>query len=146
MTKKFRYALFNRPAGLGAVPENIQYSVLDQPLRGSPHHTTARHGILVTDRELTIDELRTFGLMPLVNSIDIKFIDALAEKVANGYMSEYAAAYLRAQKDDPEMFRAAVNLGIERINSRVFYSFEDEAGFVRRVGKKLAEVAGLVKG
>lgn len=59
-TSIFKYACFNRPPGIGAVPKdyvNYEPHVPDVP--------SARHGVISYDRELTDSEVRQYELVPL---------------------------------------------------------------------------------
>ncbi|MBK8117397.1 MAG: hypothetical protein IPK44_24225 [Candidatus Accumulibacter sp.] len=64
--KRYRYGLVNRPASMGAVP-NIEYTIEPRPLPGQPHHDIARHGIMVTGRKLTDEEVKAFELAPIAD-------------------------------------------------------------------------------
>jgi hypothetical protein len=59
-TTVYRYACFNRPPGIGAVPKgwtNYEPHVPDVP--------SARHGVISYDRELTEEEVKQYELVPL---------------------------------------------------------------------------------
>jgi|SRR5882672_1994213 len=59
-TTTYRYACFNRPPGIGAVPKgytNYEPHVPDVP--------SARHGVISYDRELTEEEVKQYELVPL---------------------------------------------------------------------------------
>lgn len=101
---KYRYALVNRPAGLGAIPKGIQFTVEPRPEVGQDHHDMARNGILVTDRKLTDAETKSFELAPLLDADQT--ID-LAELVAKK-MERYAAAYVEQWQDNDPQFAETV--------------------------------------
>lgn len=131
----FSYALVNRPAGIGTVPRNIEYSVLPRPASGHPHHDLARHGILVTIRRLTPDELRSFELAPLAD-------DELLARLANGIavdLGDYAGEYLQESQDDPALFRSTVFGSLERTEEGIRYSIADENAFLKLVESRLRQ-------
>lgn len=130
---KFRYALVNRPADLGAIPK-VPYTVEPRPAAGQPHHDMARHGILVTERELTEAEVKSFELAPLVEGNDL---GVLAEQVARA-MAEYASGYLEQAKDEPAVFAMAIRQTIEQSASGIQYSVSDPALLAQMVRDKLA--------
>lgn len=130
----YRYALVNRPADMGTIPKGVQYTVEPRPAKGQPHYDMARHGILVTERELTAEELKAFELAPLVDGKDL---GTLAEAIARG-MGEYAAGYLEMAKDDPEHFAGEVRDALKRASSGITYSVGDDGLLVKMVSDKLA--------
>ena len=129
---RFRYALVNRPAGLGAIPK-VPYAVEPRPPAGQPHHDMARHGILVTERELTAQEVKAFELAPLVDGDDLA---ALADKVAES-MTEYAAGHLEMAAKEPRYMLSQVMQTVERSSSGIRYSIGDPALLVQMVVDKL---------
>jgi hypothetical protein len=70
----------------------------------------ARHGILVTERELSPQEIKSFELAVIA---DEEMLGAIAEKIKDE-MSEYANAYLRMHKDKPGHFKNTV---LDRLSS-----------------------------
>lgn len=131
---EFRYALVNRPVGIGTVPRGFLYQVEPRPPAGAPHHALARHGILVTPRELTLDELRSFELSPL---IDEAGIDAIADRIARGGMGEYAAEYVQLSCEEPDAFQSGVLQALERVDKGVRYSICNSALLAQLVCRKL---------
>ena len=86
-----QYGLQFRPAYLGTVPRDLEYSISASDLE--PEHVRQRacHGILCTDRALTQAECMAFELVPILRT------DAdLESTVANVSSScaEHATAYL----------------------------------------------------
>lgn len=122
------YALVNRPAGLGAVPRGLSFTLAPRPEPGQPHHDMARHGVLVAERELSDAECASFEFAPLVNET---MLDAVAERVAAG-MGRYAGEYVESAKADGAEFRAGVLDRAERHNG-VRFSIGDPDALVSRV-------------
>jgi hypothetical protein len=135
----YRYALVNRPPGIGCIPRNLEYTVEPRPPAGAAHHAWARHGILVTVRELTVDELASFELAPLV---DGELLDTMAARVAGGSMGDYAAEYVEVARDDPDAFRDGVLTAVTRLDPGVRYSIGDELQLTQAVLAHLAKQAG----
>jgi hypothetical protein len=129
--KQHRYALVNRPPGLGAIPKDMQYTVEPRPPAGQAHHDMARHGILVTDRELTKAEQESFELAPIVEG---KAEDALADQIASGSMSSYAERYVEKFSKNRELVVQAVMQQVERAGR---YSIADRDAFVAKVVDRL---------
>jgi hypothetical protein len=100
----------------------------------------ARHGILVTQRELTVAELKNFELAPLV---DGPLLDVLAAKIAES-MGEYAAQYVQQSEEDPAQFRNKVLDVAERPDSGVRYSIGAPDALVDRVEMLLRGMAEKV--
>jgi hypothetical protein len=78
MAYEYRYGLANRPAGVGRVPTNKPYR-LEPPLGDEEGRIATRHGVVVFERPLTVDELYAFDLALLVDD-DLK--SALATEIA----------------------------------------------------------------
>lgn len=125
-----RYALVNRPAGFATLPSGLSYRLEPRPPEGQPHHDVARHGILVPDRVLLDAEIRSFELVPLIDS-DAEH-EALAERVAE-QMSRYATAYMESYEDDPTLFARGVMDRAERMP----VSVGDSARFLDTVVARL---------
>jgi hypothetical protein len=89
----------------------------------------ARHGVLVTERELTRGELISFELAPLV---DGAMVDVLADMVS-GAMGGYAARYVELQEKEPGRFREKVLDVAHRQHCGVRYSIGDPDEVVDRV-------------
>ena len=122
-SSSFRYAMVNRPAGIGSIPRGLQYGVDARPAKGEPHHDMARHGILVTERALTVEELRAFELAPLV---DPAMLGQMAERICADGMSDYAAEYIETQRDEPESFCRNVADRARHLDGGVRYSICSE--------------------
>jgi len=133
----FRYAMVNRPAGLGTIPRGLQYGVDPRPAKGEPHHDMARHGILVTERALSVEELRAFELAPLV---DTATLGALAERICAGGMSEYASEYIETHLEKPEMFCQNVADRARHLDPGVSYSICSNVELGRLVLEELQRV------
>jgi len=100
----FQYALVNRPAGIGAIPEG-QIGLLDRPEKGSAYHDVARHGIAVYPRQLTDEEVRQYELKylpPESEQIDI------ASRFVNEAFNKYASEYLEMVEEDRDTFEKTV--------------------------------------
>lgn len=139
LTLAHRYALVFRPAGIGCIPKGLRYEVEPRPQSGSAHHGMARHGILVTDRELTSDEAKRFELAPLVDGAAIDF--AATRVVAQ--MSDYAAEYLQCLEEDRAAFADSV-LSRARIEDGVTFSIGDPEALVAKVIDGLRVRAGIL--
>lgn len=135
-----RYALVNRPAGIGCVPRGLQYTLEPRPGAGKPHHDRARHGILVSERELTPDELRNFELARIVDGDQIA---VMAQAIASGPMHRYATEYVQAHGEDPEMFQEAVLNAIDKIEPGIMQSIGDIDALMEGVLEALASVVKL---
>ena len=135
----YSYALVNRPVGIGAIPRGLQFSVSPRPEKGQPHHDMARHGILLTERQLTTDELRSFELAPLAEG---EVLEALSDAIAVD-MSEYAQGYLEEFEAGPRDFEATVNARATSTVNGVRYSIGDQEALVQLVVAKLHSHLGL---
>lgn len=104
-----RYALFNRPAGIGTIPRGLTYTVEPPPCFGGNHHALARHGILVTDRELTINELADFELFKIIDGgwAEDWLVDMVADELA-----KYHVDYLQMYQDDINEFYRCVRTAV----------------------------------
>ena len=122
--------MVNRPSGIGTIPRGLQYQLEARPEKGEPHHDMARHGILVTERKLTIEELRSFELAPLVEGTAI---GGLAERICADGMSEYAAEYIETYRDEPEQFCRNVSDRARRLDHGVHYSIASDLDLGRLV-------------
>lgn len=134
---RFRYCLVNRPAGIGCVPR-MAFEVEPRPQPGAAHHDWARHGVLVVERPLTVQELQSFELVPVVDSPAA--LRWLAERVVDDGLGEYASAYVQAHVDDPQEFRAVVKAAVSRLDAGVRYSLGDEQALERGVLEQLQRV------
>lgn len=133
----YRYALVNRPADFATLPKGLAYVVQPRPDPGQPHHDMARHGILVTERELTPEELKAFELAPL---IDGDLVEQLAQRIADG-MREYASAWVEQAGEDAAGFRDTVLQAVNSSDSGIRYSVGDPDDLVGRVLVMLKDMA-----
>lgn len=133
-----RYGLVNRPAGIGCLPHGLRYQVHPRPGAGEPHHHLARHGIVEFERALTMDEARGFELAPLVSGDAVL---ALADRIAAGSMSRYAAAYVQAASEDPHHFAGTVLDRLGDLDKGVRYSVDNDDGLVAAVLERLKVAA-----
>jgi hypothetical protein len=78
MAYEYRYGLATRPAELGSVPHNKPYR-LEPPLCGEEGCLASRHGVIVFERPLSVEELYAFDLALLADE-DLK--SALATEIA----------------------------------------------------------------
>lgn len=86
MAYEYRYGLAARPAKLGSVPNNKPYR-LEPPLGDEEGRLASRHGVIVFDRPLSVDELYAFDLALLADE-DLK--SALATEIALELAARYA--------------------------------------------------------
>lgn len=99
----YKYAMFNRPAGLGTVPRDGFIGSEDRPTEGKPHHTYARNGVALFSRELTDAETKSFE-MASMNDFDAeKAASAVAEM-----MHDHAREYLDSSLNDTSFFNGKV--------------------------------------
>lgn len=133
----WRYALVNRPAGIGAVPPNFA-AVTEQPAAGEPYSGVARNGIISYDRPLTDKEIADFELKLIPTHADL---DALAATVAEK-MSDYAAQYLEMSEEDPDTYAKQVRMVARKQLTGVAYpEGEDEAYFTGAIKNALQQLA-----
>lgn len=133
----WRYALVNRPAGIGAVPPNFA-AVADQPAAGEPYSGVARNGIISYDRPLTDKEIADFELKLIPTHADL---DALAATVAEK-MSDYAAQYLEMSEEDPDTYAKQVRMVARKQLTGVAYpEGEDETYFTGAIKAALQQLA-----
>lgn len=109
--QEHRYALVNRPAGVGAVPKEGMVRVEPRPDKGQDHYDMARHGFVIYDRELTAKEQQDFELAP---ALDGAGQEALAAELANDMEEEYVAGALEMAAEDPGFWDQAVASDLER--------------------------------
>ena len=133
-----RYALVNRPAGLGCVPRGLAFEVEARPPKGEPHHDMARHGILVSERPLSEDEAWSFELAVLV---DGSATELVAGKVVGASLGQYAREYLQVHGDEPEEFKRHVLEAAGRCMGRVRISLGEPERLVKLVVDALRAMA-----
>lgn len=133
----WRYALVNRPVGIGAVPPEYA-SVTDQPAAGQPYSGVARNGIISYDRPLTDKEIADFELKLIPTHADL---DALAVSVADK-MSDYAAQYLEMSAEDPDTYAKQVRMVARKNLTGVAYpEGEDLTYFNLAINARLQTLA-----
>lgn len=133
----WRYALVNRPAGIGAVPPGFT-SVADQPSAGEPYSGVARNGIISYDRPLTDKEVADFELKLIPTHADL---DSLAATVAKE-MAGYAAQYLEMSEEDPDTYTKQVRMVARKQLTGVAYpEGGDEAYFTSAIKAALQHLA-----
>jgi hypothetical protein len=99
----YKYAMVNRPAGLGTVPRDGFIGSEERPKEGQPHYIYARNGVALFNRELTDAEKKAFELASMNESDMTKSIEAVADSMAN-----HAAEYLESSENDPSFFNGKV--------------------------------------
>lgn len=88
----FRYGLVNRPASVFSLPAcPLAWRVAPRPERGEPHHDVARHGVLVCDRELSVEQLNQCELAFLIDEKDAPALARLACDELVEYADELCA-------------------------------------------------------
>lgn len=133
----WRYALVNRPVGIGAVPPEYAL-VADQPAEGQPYSGVARNGIISYDRPLTDKEIADFELKLIPMHADL---DALALTVADK-MSDYAAQYLEMSAEDPDTYAKQVRMVARKNLTGVAYpEGEDLTYFNQAIDARLQTLA-----
>jgi len=133
----WRYALVNRPVGIGAVPPEYA-SVADQPAEGQPYSGFARNGIISYDRPLTDKEIADFELKLIPTHADL---DALAVTVADK-MSDYSAQYLEMSAEDPDTYAKQVRMVARKNLTGVAYpEGEDLTYFKQAINARLQTLA-----
>lgn len=102
----YRYALLNRPAGIGAIPKNLTYTVEPRPDIDADHYRYARHGILVTDQSLSTDECYDFELITIIERHSEA--ECYLVQFVGDTMVEYRTYYLQMAEDDRNSFDEVV--------------------------------------
>lgn len=98
--QEWRYGLYFRPAGIGAVPNG--FSRVNEAK--GPEASHARHGIIVYNRPLSDAEIKGYELIPFLNKED--FVD-LVGKVSEK-LSKYARGYAEMAITDPSCFMGSL--------------------------------------
>lgn len=122
---EYRYAMVNRPLSIGTCPKGW-VGVEPQPAKGEPHHDAARHGILVYDRKLTEQEMRSYELAPILDDAGEA---ELAERVVAFYADDVEYFAGLAHEDAADL----VMHGAEKAKSGYLLSLADRGAFVARV-------------
>lgn len=134
-----RYALVNRPACFASLPQGLKYRVDDRPAEGCPHHEYARHGVLVSSRTLTCQEMREFELAFMLNE---DHSGEVARVLVEESLAGRAQDYLDAYEDDSSLVKQAVMQEAEGLFDGLRVSFENIDGFVEQVLSRVRRVAG----
>lgn len=132
MPREYRYAMVNRPVGVGTAPIGVK-RVDARPDSGSDHHDYARHGIAVYDRKLTDAETKQFEMAPIADADDQLVI---AKAIAND-LREYAAGYIEMAKEDRREFNETVAQRLQLSSVGYAPSVGDIGAFASLVLKRL---------
>ena len=89
-SKTFKYAMVNRPVGIGTCPKDGLIGAEERPPKGNAHYDMARNGVAVYDRKLSDRETKNFEMALMAEGQDLK---AIAKDVADD-MREYAQGYI----------------------------------------------------
>ena len=107
--KLYRYAMVNRPVGIGCCPKD-HVAIEDRPAPGKDHYEYARHGIVVYERKLTDAETKQFEMAQVVDGAErIPFAKHIASE-----LRRYAKQYIDQSINDPVEFVSNVK---ERLRS-----------------------------
>ncbi len=96
----YRYGLKYRPPGVGAVPKGyLDYSKDNEDI------DSVRHGILTYDRELTLNEVKSYELLPLSSHdgkpLELpKFPEAVVRKVIHALNTLTAIREQGSEEDE----------------------------------------------
>lgn len=101
---EYRYAMVNRPVGIGCCPKDLA-GTAERPPRGKPHHDLARNGIAIYHRKLTDAETKSFEMALLVDSP--KDMMEVAQPIISK-LKHYAAGYVEMAESDPKDFQQTV--------------------------------------
>jgi hypothetical protein len=96
MAYEYRYGLASRPAGIGYVPSNKPYR-LEPPLSDEEGRLATRHGVIVFERPLTVDDLYAFDLALLADE-DLK--SALATEIAIEFFERFAEPASQSEQSE----------------------------------------------
>ncbi|MEY2875838.1 MAG: hypothetical protein RLZZ373_3209 [Pseudomonadota bacterium] len=105
---RYRYALVNRPPAPGSIPAGLTYTLDPRPAKGQPFEDVARHGIMVTDRELTEAELKSFELLRVDSGSTARVASRVAEDMRD-YADAYSEMYESGDASDLSEFGNAVS-------------------------------------
>ncbi len=130
----FRYAMLNRPAGIGTVPKGF-IRIEDRPAEGQAHYDYARHGVVVYDRRLTDAETKSFELAPMLDGDERAVV---ADSVA-AVLGEYAEGYIEIASQDFEQFVQTVHERLRATAQGYPPSVGDMAAFAAMVRDRLTE-------
>lgn len=88
--KAYRYAMVNRPVGIGTCPKDGLIGTEDRPPRGHDHYDMARNGVAIYDRKLSDHETKQFEMALMAEGADLVKI---AKDIADT-MRRYAKGYV----------------------------------------------------
>lgn len=113
--REFHYAAVNRPVDVNTAPNGFT-CVLPRPEHGKPHHFTARHGILVYERELTDDETNRFELARIIEGDDLVVLANQAAKALDAYAKRWLEAKQEMNEADFfDAFQRSLHSKLKRI-------------------------------
>ncbi len=125
--QEYRYALRNRPFGIGTAPKDGWVRTEPRPAEGEDHHGLARHGFAVYSRPLTDKETSSFELTPIVT------VDEHAKRLV-AKMGRYATKYA-----EPANAKLLTEYVTQHAGSVGVASTDDMAALQQRV---LAQIGG----
>ena len=104
-SKVWRYAMVNRPIGIGCCPKEGLVGSEDRPASGKPHHDMARNGVALFDRKLSDAETKSFEMALMAEGEDLReVVEGVVEK-----MKRYAKPYVEMAADDLNDFKSEVH-------------------------------------
>lgn len=106
----YKYAMFNRPVGIGCNPKEGFVGTEDRPAKGHDHYDYARNGVAIYNRKLTDHETKQFEMAPMLEGRDL---DSFAESVAFE-MSDYSTEYLEMSETDHQDFLKTILQNIKQ--------------------------------
>ena len=98
-TTQFKYAMVNRPVGIGCCPKEGLIGTEDRPAKGTTHYESARNGIAVYDRKLTDAETKNFEMAPMIDNDDHAGVEHYADIVLSKF-GRYAKQYMGFDEAD----------------------------------------------
>jgi N12 class adenine-specific DNA methylase/tRNA1(Val) A37 N6-methylase TrmN6 len=136
--KEYRYAMFNRPAGIGAVPRDGFVRSEPRPNSGDEHYDYARNGIAVFNRKLTDEETKNFEMAPMVDVADrVEIASVVAADMAD-YGKEYVEMYATDRTD----FNQRVSSGLKDTSKGYRPSVGSIDSFAKLVHAELERMVG----
>jgi len=134
--KHYRYAMVNRPVGIGTCPKDF-VAVEERPAAGKPHHDMARNGVVVYDRRLTDHEQKQFELAYMLDDANdlAEFADMVIER-----FGEYAEQYLEMRSENAQHFEREVRQKLKTATKDSHMpSVPSEGQFAAIVASRLAK-------
>ena len=140
--KEYRYAMVNRPAGIGTVPKDLVRAE-DRPVPSDEHYAYARNGVSVFNRKLTDAETKSFELALMTDGDERA---AVADTVADS-LGKYASQYVEMSADNTDRFESIVAQHIKSTAAGYPPSVGSIGKFADLVRDKLKErIAAEVQG